>query len=315
MIEVKELTKRFGSTVAVDNISFEVNKGEILGFLGPNGAGKTTTMRILTCFFPPDSGKVNIEDLDLFENSLEIRKRVGYLPESSPLYQDMMVIDYLDFVGRIRKIPSNNLKKKIDDMIQICGLEGVVYKDIGKLSKGYRQRVGLAQTLIHDPDILILDEPTQGLDPNQIIEIRELIKEIGKEKTVILSSHILPEVSATCGRIVIINKGKIVGSGTPEEMISKAEGADIIFARVRGPKDLVESKLKEIKGLDKIQDISPQPDGTNLFKIKAQPKIDISEDIFFVVAQNGWSLSELTKEKATLEDVFKQLTTGSEANE
>ena len=228
MIEVEHLTKRFGPIVAVDDITFEIRKGEVVGFLGPNAAGKTTTMRLLTCFLPSDSGTARIGGHDIHENPLEIRKQIGYLPENAPLYVDMTVTEYLHFISEIRGIPKESIKSRIDDMIDVCGIKKVIYREIGELSKGFRQRVGLAQTMIHDPDILILDEPTSGLDPNQIVEIRELIKEIGKEKTVILSTHILPEVQATCGRIIIINEGSIAGSGTPEELRSRAEGLETV---------------------------------------------------------------------------------------
>ena len=212
MIEVKNLTKRYGLTVAVDNVSFDANAGEVLGFLGPNGAGKTTTMRILTCYLSADEGTAKVAGYDVFEESIEVRKRIGYLPESAPLYMDMGVIDYLKFIAQIRHIPKSQRQERIKAVIDTCGLEKVIQKDVGELSRGYRQRLGLAQSLIHDPPILILDEPTSGLDPSQIIEIRNLIKAIGKEKTIIFSTHILPEVSATCSRILIINDGQIVAN-------------------------------------------------------------------------------------------------------
>ena len=208
MIEVRNLTKRYGSTVAVNNVSFDAEAGEVLGFLGPNGAGKTTTMRVLTCFLPADDGTASIDGYDIFENSIEVRQRIGYLPESAPLYGDMGVIDYLKFIAEIRNIPKSERNDRIKSVVEICGLGPMIQKDVGELSKGYRQRLGLAQSLVHDPPILILDEPTSGLDPSQIIEIRNLIKEIGKEKTIIFSTHILSEVSATCSRVLIISDGQ-----------------------------------------------------------------------------------------------------------
>ena len=213
MIEVKGISKRFGPTTAVDNISFSIAKGEVVGFLGPNGAGKTTTMRILTCFLPADAGEAKVAGFDVLEQSMAVRSRIGYLPESAPLYLDMRVSEFLDYIGAIRGLHGADRTAAINRMIEVCGLSGVMLKQIGELSKGYRQRVGLAQAMIHNPEILVLDEPTSGLDPNQIREIRDLIKTLGKEKTVILSTHILPEVEATCSRVMIINRGKIVADG------------------------------------------------------------------------------------------------------
>ena len=221
MIEVINLTKRYGPTVAVDNVSFDAKAGEVLGFLGPNGAGKTTTMRILTGYLSADEGTAKVAGYDVFEESIEVRKRIGYLPESAPLYTDMGVIDYLKFIAQIRDIPKSQRSQRIKDVVDTCGLEKMIQKDVGELSKGYRQRLGLAQSLIHDPPILVLDEPTSGLDPSQIIEIRNLIREIGKEKMIIFSTHILPEASATCSRILIINDGQIVANGTPDELAGR----------------------------------------------------------------------------------------------
>ena len=314
MIEVKDLKKSFGPNMAVAGINFEVQKGEILGFLGPNGAGKTTTMRILTCYIPADSGKATLAGYDTYKDSIEVRKRVGYLPESAPLYLEMGVIDYLRFIATIRNIPGNKRNSRIKEMIRVCGLQKEANKIIGQLSKGYRQRVGLAQTLIHNPDILILDEPTTGLDPIQIIEIRDLIKEIGKEKTVILCSHILPEVQATCGRIIIINKGKLVGSGTPKELAENAKGQETVFMSIRGP---LADILEKIKKMTYVLDVSTQEEGeTELtddkdihkIEIKSDKGKDIREDLFRCVVENGWSLTEMWTHTITLEDVFKQLT-------
>ena len=234
MIEVKNLTKRYGPTVAVDNVSFSAKSGEVLGFLGPNGAGKTTTMRVLTCYLSADEGNATVDGYDVFDQSVEVRKRIGYLPESAPLYTDMGVIDYLKFIAQVRDIPKSQRQQRTKEVIDICGLERVIQKDVGELSKGYRQRLGLAQSLIHDPPILIMDEPTSGLDPNQIIEIRNLIKEIGKEKMIIFSTHILPEVSATCSRILIINNGKIVANGSPESLADRAKGGQVVDITIRG---------------------------------------------------------------------------------
>jgi ABC-2 type transport system ATP-binding protein len=266
-------------------------------------------MRILACYHPASSGTATIAGFDVFENPLEVRKLIGYLPENNPLYMDMGVIDYLEFIAKIRAIPPSKRKEQIRHVIELCGLRKELGKDIGELSKGFRQRVGLAQVLIHDPNILILDEPTIGLDPTQIIEIRELIKKIGKEKTIILSSHILPEVSATCDRIIIIHQGEIVGSGTPEEMANESKGEEIIYITIRGPLQEIQSKLEAMEKIKEFKKIGGKEDGLNQFEIKSDMGVDLSEELFFLVAQNGWSLTELHKETANLENIFLQLTT------
>src|SRR5471032_2884078 len=225
MIKVEGLTKRYARTVAVDNISFEVEKGQIVGFLGPNGAGKTTTMRVLTCFLPPTEGTANVAGYDVLEHPEEVKKRIGYLPETPPLYPEMEVTEYLNFVGQLKGIPSGDIARRVDEVMGRCAIGDVRSKLIAKLSKGYRQRVGLAQAILHNPDVLILDEPTSGLDPKQIIETRELIKGLGGEHTIVLSTHILPEVSMTCGRVVIINKGRVVAEDTPENLTHRLQGA------------------------------------------------------------------------------------------
>lgn len=307
MIEVGNLSKRFGDTKAVDNVSFTVNKGEIVGLLGPNGAGKTTTMRILTCYLSADSGKATIAGKDVFEQSIEVRRSIGYLPENNPLYLDMGVVDYLKFIAHIRHIPGRQVKSKIKEMVEVCGLEPEINKGIGALSKGFRQRVGLAQAMIHNPEVLIFDEPTVGLDPNQIIEIRELIKRIGEEKTVILSSHILPEVAATCKRIIIMNNGLIVGSGTPEEMSNRARGGGVINIVIRGPVEEIKEKLRSMKNVKNFEVKESEGDGRTRFEVISAGE-DVNEDLFRMVAQNGWTLSELHQEALSLEDVFQQLT-------
>jgi ABC-2 type transport system ATP-binding protein len=307
MIEVRNLSKKFGNIVAVNGVSFTVNKGEVVGLLGPNGAGKTTTMRIVTCYLPATSGTALVGGFDVFENSLEVRKRVGYLPENAPLYLDMPVLDFLQFISAIRGIPKQETKSRIRKMVEVCGLESVINRDIGELSKGFRQRVGLAQSLIHDPEILILDEPTVGLDPTQIIEIRELIKEIGKEKTVILSSHILPEVSATCNRIIIIHKGEIVGSGTPDEMAQSSKKSEIIHITIKGPLEDIQRQLNGIPEVKEFK-VASSDDGVNSFEIKSELGVDLSERLFFMVVNNRWVLTELKKEIVNLEDIFLKLT-------
>jgi ABC-2 type transport system ATP-binding protein len=322
MISVRDLSKTFGSTAAVNNISFDVNRGEVLGFLGPNGAGKTTTMRILTCYLSPDHGTATVAGFDVIEDSLEVRKRVGYLPESAPLYQDMDVISYLRFVADIRGIPRNLTGERIRRMVSTCGLAKVVGRNIGELSKGYKQRVGLAQTLIHDPEILVLDEPTTGLDPSQIIEIRELIKEIGRERTVILSTHILPEVEATCSRVLIINEGAIVASGTPEELQAAAGGEDKIHVSIKtgdaraesgGPGAAegagVKEALSSIGGVTSAERTADAAGGYARYALKVSGGTDVEEAIFGMALERGWTMNELRRETLSLEDIFLKLTT------
>ncbi len=308
MIEIKNLTKKFNSNTILDNITFSVKKGEVLGFLGPNGAGKTTTMKIITSFWAPTSGKVEVGGLDVNENSLEIRKKIGYLPETVPLYDDMLVYEYLKFVAEIRGLSKGALKKRIKEVIQTCGLAKVMRQPIEELSKGFRQRVGLAQAIIHDPDILILDEPTTGLDPNQIMEIRNLIKELGKEKTVILSSHILGEVSATCSRVVIINNGRIVGQGSPDELIKKAGSKEMIYVKIKGPRDEVLSKLKNMENAVKAMIRDKESENVYGYEIEPKAGVDLREYLSTTVMNNDWSILEFSKKSVSLEDVFRELT-------
>ncbi len=309
MIEVENLSKRFGHVVAVDNISFSVKKGEVVGFLGPNGAGKTTTMRVLTCFMPADQGSAKIAGHDVFEESLEVRQKVGYLPENAPLYLDMEVTEFLNYVADLRGIESAKRSSSIDHMIEICGLKPVLKMNIGELSKGFRQRVGLAQAMIHDPEILILDEPTSGLDPNQIIGIRSLIKELGKEKTVILSTHILSEVEATCGRSIIIDNGKIVADGSLEDMGKRVKAGDAHRVKIRGDRAQIEEKLRGIGPVKEIVHKGEEA-GLHEFEVYSSHGENLCEDIFQVAAGSGFSLAELYREKTSLEQVFTQLTRG-----
>ncbi len=308
MIEIKSLTKKFADTVVLDNINFEVKDGEILGFLGPNGAGKTTTMKIITSFWAPTKGTVVVNGIDVSKNPLEARKKIGYLPETVPLYDEMRVYEYLKFVAEIRGIKKNELKESIKRVVKDCGLSDVIRKPIDELSKGYRQRVGLAQAIIHNPEILILDEPTTGLDPNQIIEIRDLIKKIGKEKTVILSTHILSEVDATCDRVVVINKGKIVGEGTPAELAQKVKSKNIIYIKIKGPKEEVVSKLKSINNISKIQTKDQEADDIYGYEIESSGENDIREELSNIIMKSGWGILEFSTKTASLEDVFRELT-------
>jgi ABC-2 type transport system ATP-binding protein len=308
MISVRNLTKTFGRTLAVDDISFDVSRGEVLGFLGPNGAGKTTTMRILTCYLIPNTGSATLAGFNILDDSVEVRKRVGYLPENAPIYQDMDVVSYLSFVADVRGIPRAEAPSRISKMIDTCGLQKVVGRNIGQLSKGFKQRVGLAQTLIHDPDILILDEPTTGLDPSQIIEIRELIKEIGKERTVILSTHILPEVEATCSRVLIINEGRIVATGTPEELQAVAGGEDAVYVSISSGAAPVEGRLAEIGSVNSVTRVGESGDYVR-YLVKSADGEDVGEAIFKVAVANNWKINELRREKLSLEDIFLRLTT------
>jgi ABC-2 type transport system ATP-binding protein len=304
-IKVQDLTKRYGPQKAIDNISFEVKTGEILGFLGPNGAGKTTTMKILTCYMAPSEGEVQIGDYDIFRDPEKIKKRIGYLPENNPLYLEMPVMEYLGFMAEIQGVAKNKIPARSKEIVALCGLDREKHKKIGQLSKGYRQRVGLAQALIHDPEILILDEPTTGLDPNQIVEIRNLIKEIGREKTVILSTHILPEVEATCDRILIINKGNIVADGTPEGLRNRAQGSEILRVQVKAPAEaaLFDTflALPEVNLVDPIE-------GQNRFQLVSNEDQSAREAVFRTCVDQGWVLTEMTPVETKLEDIFRDLT-------
>jgi len=314
MIRAVGLSKHYGTTRAVDEINFEVYRKEVVGFLGPNGAGKTTTMKILTCFLAPTKGDAFVGGHSVWEQSLEIRKMLGYLPEDTPLYRDMTVIEYLSFMADVRGVDPQRRKERIKAMVATCGLEAVVSRVVGELSKGYRQRVGLAQAMIHDPEVLILDEPTSGLDPNQIAEIRALIKELGKEKTVILSTHILPEVQATCGRVIIINQGRLVADGTPEELQARMEGAryHVVVEKTDGIAERLEEKLRSIRGVKSLKSVNA-PAGEVAFAIDTVGEADLRKEIRLAVEQTGGGLLELRKDALSLEDVFRKLTVSDEA--
>ena len=308
MIEIQNLTKKLGDGTILDNISFSVKKGEILGFLGSNGAGKTSTMKIITSFWSATEGSVLVDGLEVKNNSLETRKKIGYLPENVPLYDDMKVSEYLKFAAEIRKIPKEKIKERIRETVASCGLKDVYDRPIDELSKGYRQRTGLAQAIIHDPEILILDEPTTGLDPNQIAEIRELIKNLGKEKTVIFSTHILAEAAAICDRAVIINKGKIVGEGTPDELARRFAGKDLIYVKIKGPRGAVLEKIMAMENVGRAEVKDRESDEIYGYEIEPKPGVDLREYLSMTIMNSGWSILEFSKKSVSLEDVFRELT-------
>ncbi|MBL4654871.1 MAG: ATP-binding cassette domain-containing protein [Bacteroidia bacterium] len=307
-ISVENLSKNYGPQKAVDDISFEVKTGEVLGFLGPNGAGKSTTMKIITCFIAPSSGNVKVGELSIHEDAAEIKKKIGYLPENNPLYLDMAVLDYLRFVAELQNVPKSIIDSRIREMVGYCGLSDEKHKKIGELSKGYRQRVGLAQAMIHDPEILILDEPTSGLDPNQIVEIRNLIKELGKEKTIILSTHILPEVEATCDRILIINKGKLVADGTPESLQQQAQGQEILTIEIEMPNANGVDATTALQELPSVNTVQKLTDGGNRLQIQSKPDMSSRKPVFQLCVDKGWFLTEMSVVQTKLEDIFRDLT-------
>ena len=298
-VSVKGLTKLYGTQKAVDNVSFEARKGEVLGFLGPNGAGKTTTMKIITCFIPQSEGAVSVNGFDTATEPMKVRETIGYLPEHNPLYKDMYVKEYLNFVAGLHKIKPRN--GRIDEMVELTGLGQEQHKQIGALSKGYRQRVGLAQAMLHDPDVLILDEPTSGLDPNQLVDIRALIKEIGKTKTVIFSTHIMQEVQAICDRVLIINKGKLVADDPIERLQQRISGGDLITVGF-----LEKIDVAQLKSLQGIKSVSRK--GNNSFALTTDSDSDIRPQIFQLAVKNNWTLIEMQKEQFSVEDVFTELT-------
>src|SRR6267378_4191297 len=303
MIEVENLTKRYGRTTAVDGVSFRVQKGEILGFLGPNGAGKTTTMRILTCYLPPTEGTARVAGYDVFESPLEVKRRVGYIPETPPLYPDMDVDGFLDFCAKIKGIPSASRKAKIDEAVEKTRIGDVRRKLIGQLSKGYRQRVGLAQAILNNPDVLILDEPTAGLDPKQIIETRELIRGLGGEHTIVLSTHILPEVEMTCGRVVIINKGRVVAEDTPQNLTRRLRGAGALRLEVRGEEAPVVETLRTLPGVLQVKAKS-HPDGLLTLEVEAEAGRDVRADLARAIVTRGFGLLALQQVGMSLEEIF-----------
>ena len=310
-IAVRNLVKKYGDRPAINDITFDVRTGEILGFLGPNGAGKTTTMKIITCYMPPTSGSVEVDGLNIGERSLEVRRKIGYLPEMNPLYHDMSVREYLDYSARLHGMRGAEVPHRIKEMTHVCGLESVRHRDIGELSKGYRQRVGLAQAMIHDPEVLIMDEPTSGLDPNQIVEIRNLIKELGRAKTVVLSTHILSEVQATCDRVLIINEGAIVADGTPEQLARDFRGTDALTFELKTdaqPLEVISPKLKAVQGVNRLT-LMEHTNGVCKFEVHVDHGTDVRESLFRTAVAEGWVVLELYRRGTTLEEVFHKLTT------
>ena len=306
-VTVENLSKKYGSQVAVDNISFTVNTGEVVGFLGPNGAGKSTTMKMITCFIAPASGDVRLDRFSISKDAEEIKKRIGYLPENNPLYTDMPVIEYLQFCAEVQGMKKDKISPRMHEMIEKCGLDSEKHKKINELSKGFRQRVGLAQAMIHDPEVLILDEPTSGLDPNQIVEIRNLIKELGKEKTVILSSHILSEVEATCDRIIIINNGRIVADGTSLSLRQQAQGQELLNIEIEAEADY-DNVLEALTGLASVETANKRNDQPGKFRIQSKPEKSSRKAVFDLCVINKWYLTEMTAIETKLEDVFRELT-------
>ncbi len=312
MITVNGLTKRYARTIAVDHISFEVQKGQIVGFLGPNGAGKTTTMRILTCFLPPSAGTATVAGFDVLEQPLEVKKRIGYLPETPPLYPEMEVREYLTFVGKLKGMSGPTLAHRVHEVSERCSIADVENKLLGKLSKGYRQRVGLAQAIIHNPDVLILDEPTAGLDPKQINDTRELIRSLAGDHTIILSTHILPEVEQTCQQVIIINKGKLVATDSVENLQNRARGAESVLLEVEGRNGVLDSatiqrRLETVSGVSRVL-FKETRNNRSTFEVESLKDRSIRGDLARAVVESGWNLNELRSAAMSLEEIFLQLT-------
>jgi len=304
MIRLENLVKDYGTVRAVDHVNFEIRDGEILGFLGPNGAGKSTTLKMITCYLSPTEGNIYVDGDNVIENSLEIRKRIGYLPEQNPLYTEMLVYDYLKFVADIRQV--KNFKARLKEIIELCGLHGVIQKPIQTLSKGYKQRVGIAQAIIHDPEILILDEPTSGLDPNQIVEIRELIKELGKAKTLIISSHILQEVQAVCDRIVIIHEGKIVADGSSDQLKADMNKRMTVKLQLTASAEDIEEMVNSLGNIT-LKSMAPGNELTDVV-VEFDTIVDRRPEIFNYIKKKNWVLYEMHRDNVSLEAVFRKLT-------
>ena len=312
MIKVKDLTKRYARTIAVDQISFEVARGQIVGFLGPNGAGKTTTMRMLTCFLPASAGSATVAGFDVLEKPLEVKKRIGYLPETPPIYPEMETAEYLKFVGQLKGLSGADLRKRIDYVCERCAVADVKTKLLGKLSKGYRQRVGLAQAIIHNPEVLILDEPTAGLDPKQINETRDLIKDLAGEHTIVLSTHILPEVEQTCEQVIIINRGKLVATDSVRNLQARARGAESVIVEIAGRSGklelpIVQHKLEQVSGVRRVL-CKQEIDNRIFFEVESQKGRLVRGELARAVVESGWDLNELRPSAVSLEEIFLQLT-------
>jgi ABC-2 type transport system ATP-binding protein len=306
MIKVENLTKRYAGQTAIQDLNFEVSQGEIMGFLGPNGAGKTTTMRILAGFMPPTSGRASIAGFDVFGQSLQARAHLGYMPENVPLYSDMRVTEYLNYRGALKGVPHRRISERVGDVKELCGLKDVERKPIGTLSKGYRQRVGLADALLAEPDLLILDEPTIGLDPNQIRQVRDLIKNLGRQHTILLSTHILPEVEMTCSRVIIIHKGRIEACDTPDNLLGKIRQAGSVELEAKVGNDNGEEELKKIPGVRDV--VTDGVDDWKRFSLRVESGADVREEVFRLAVERRWAVRELTQCRGTLEDVFVELT-------
>ena len=311
MIQASQLTHYYGPQPAIEDVNFGVKRGEVLGFLGPNGAGKTTTMRILTGFMPPTQGKVTLAGFDVVEQSLEVRRRIGYLPETVPLHTEMAVTSYLKYMGTLRGMPARRIKRRVGEVIDVCRLQDYHKTIIGKLSKGFRQRVGIAQAILHEPEVLVLDEPTIGIDPIQVVETRRLIQELGKEQTVVLSSHILPEVNMICERVLIIHEGKIVAEDTPGNLAQRLQGSDQLQVEIGGPVAEVLTVLRRVNGVTEVTHQTQQR-GRNLFTVKVDRGRDLRDEISRAVVSNGWSLLSMQLVSMSLEDIFLRLTTHEE---
>ena len=310
MIQAMDLTHFYGPQPAIEDVNFGVKRGEILGFLGPNGAGKTTTMRILTGYMPPTQGKVTLADFDVVEQSLEVRRRIGYLPETVPLHTEMPVTSYLKYMGTLRGMPARQIKRRVGEVIEVCRLQDYHKTIIGKLSKGFRQRVGIAQAILHEPEVLVLDEPTIGIDPIQVVETRRLIQDLGKEQTVVLSSHILPEVNMICERVLIINEGRIVAEDSPSNLAQRLQGVDQLQVEVGGPVQEVLAALRRVPGVTEVSHRYQQ--GRNLFIVQVQRGQDLRDEISRAVVSNDWSLLSMQLVSMSLEDIFLRLTTHEE---
>jgi ABC-2 type transport system ATP-binding protein len=312
MIEVEHLTKYYGSVRGIEDVSFKVERGEIVGFLGPNGSGKSTTMRILTCVFPPTEGKAMVAGLDVLKQPLEVKKKIGYLPENVPLYPDMRVQAYLNFVAEAKGVKRGRRKNHLDEVMEECGIKQVSHRLIGNLSKGFRQRVGIAQALIHNPEVLILDEPTIGLDPRQTIEMRELIKGLKGERTIILSSHILPEVSVTCERVIIIHEGRIIAVDKPENLVHRLQKSSQTYLKIQGPSPKVVERLKRIPGILNVERREVFPEDTYGYIVDSPKDVYLGDHLFPLILENNWRLWEMKTASMSLEDIFIRLVTEEE---